>query len=253
MRRLCLFLCLPALLCAAQPRTQDMSLTTPDGFLLKGTLTVPPQLGPRPVVILAHQFQADRSGWQPLAGLLNAKGIATLAMDLRGHGQSTRKNGTAVAVTPDYLASAQAVGFDRIPADLGQAAAWVRRQPGIDPRRLGLAGSSLGAFCSLLAAPAIRPVAVMTLSPAGNGAFGEDARARMVLAVERAHAAVLVMAAEDDPEAAANARAIKDVFGVHARIVPGKDHGFALLPGEAEIMAGWISEYLTYRRAAAAK
>jgi dienelactone hydrolase len=253
MRRLSILLCLPALLSAAQPVIRDMSLTTPDGFVLTGTLTVPPQPGRRPVVILVHQFQADRSGWKPLADLLNAKGVATLALDLRGHGQSTWKAGQTVAVTPDFLASGQAVGFDRIPADLTQVAAWVRRQPSIDPRRLALAGSSLGAFASLLAAPDLHPVAVLVLSPAGNGAFGDDAGARMVRAVDQAHAAVLVMAAQDDQEAADNARAIKDVFGVWARIVPGKDHGFAFFPSEAGIMAGWLTEYLTYHALAPAK
>ena len=175
MRRLSLLLCLPALVSAAQPVVRDMTLTTPDGYVLKGALTIPPQPGPRPVVILAHQFQANGSGWKPLADLLNAKGIATLAMDLRGHGQSTQKAGQTVAVIPDFLISGQAVGFDQIPADLAQAAAWVRKQPRINPRRLALAGSSLGAFASLLAAPAIRPVAVLALSPAGQGAFGGGA------------------------------------------------------------------------------
>jgi dienelactone hydrolase len=253
MRRLGLLFCLPVLLAAAQPASRDMSLTTPDGFVLKGTLTVPPQPGPRPVVILAHQFQADRSGWKPLADLLNAKGIATLALDLRGHGQSTAKGGATVAVTPDFLASGRAVGFDRIPGDLAQAAAWVRRQPRINPRRLGLAGSSLGGFASLLAAPSIHPVAVLALSPAGMGAFGEDAAGRLTRAVGQAHAAVLVMAAEDDAEAAANAGAIKDLFGVCARMVPGQDHGFALFPSEAGIMAGWLGEYLSHRAPVAIK
>jgi dienelactone hydrolase len=253
MRRLSLLLCLPALVSAAQPVVRDMTLTTPDGYVLKGALTIPPQPGPRPVVILAHQFQANGSGWKPLADLLNAKGIATLAMDLRGHGQSTQKAGQDVAVIPDFLISGQAVGFDQIPADLAQAAAWVRKQPRINPRRLGLAGSSLGAFASLLAAPAIRPTVVLALSPAGKGAFGEGALTRAVRAVEASRAALLVMAAEDDQEAAENAGALKGLFGACARIVPGKDHGFAFFPAEADVMAGWLGEYLTYRAPVASR
>jgi dienelactone hydrolase len=253
MRRLSLLLCLPALVSAAQPVVRDMSLTTPDGFVLKGALTIPAQPGPRPVVILAHQFQADGTGWKPLADLLNAKGIATLSMDLRGHGLSTQKDGQTVAVIPDFLISAQAVGFDRIPADLAQVAAWVRKQPRINPRRLALAGSSVGAFASLLAAPAVHPTVVLALSPAGKGAFGEGALPRAVRALEVSHAAVLVMAAQDDQEAAENAAAIKGLFGACARIVPGQDHGFALFPAEVDVMAGWLAEYLTYRAPVAAK
>ena len=244
MRRLSLLLCLPALLCAAEPVVRDMSLTTPDGFVLRGTLTIPPRPGLRPLVILAHQFQANRSGWQPLAERLNGKGFATLALDLRGHGLSTWKAGQALAAGPDYLASAKEVGFDRIPADLVQVAAWARRQPRIDPRRMALAGSSLGGFASLLAASSIHPMAVLALSPAGNGAFVGPAGNPLAGEVAKAHSALLVMAAVEDLEASGNATLLKTIPGVCAMVVPGAAHGFALLPGEADLMAGWMAEYL---------
>jgi len=250
--RLLVLLGLPVLLAAAQPVTRDMSLASADGFTLRGTLTIPAQAGPRPVVVLAHQFRTDRSGWQPLVDRLNAKGIATLALDLRGHGQSIRNSGQDITVTEDFLASAKAVGFDQIPADLAQAAAWVRRQPRIDPRRLALAGASVGAFAALLAAPAAHPVAVLALSPAGNGGFGAAADG-LPRAVTQARAAVLVLAAQDDPEAAANAAALQELPGVYARVVPGADHGFAFLPDASELMAGWLGEYLGQRAPAKAK
>jgi dienelactone hydrolase len=250
MRRLSLLLCLPVLVSAAQPprRAQavvrEMSLTSADGFALKGTLTVPPMAGPRPVVILAHQFRTDRSGWQPLASQLNAKGIATLALDLRGHGESTWRAGQRLQVTDDFLASAQAVGFDRIPADLAQAAAWVRRQPRIDPRRLGLAGASVGAYSVLLAAPEVHPVAVLALSPGGKAAFGDGDNQRLGRAVQQARAAVMVFAAQDDGEVPATAESMKPLAGVWVRSTPGNAHGFAFLPEDAGFMAGWLGEYL---------
>jgi dienelactone hydrolase len=244
--RLGFLLCLPALVAAAQPATREVSLTSPDGFILKGTLTLPAQPGPRPVVILAHQFGSDRNGWQPLASLLNGKGIATLALDLRGHGQSTRKGGETLAVTGDFQASAAAVGFDRIPDDLAQAAAWVRRQPRIDPRRVGLAGASVGAYAALLAAPAVHPVAVLALSPGGEAAFGAGAGARLARAVDQAKAAVMVFAAEEDTAAATTAENLKPQFGVWVRTSPGGAHGLAFLPEDAGFMAGWLGEYLTF-------
>jgi len=187
MRHLSLLLCLPALLSAAQPTIREMSLTTPDGYVLKGTLSIPAQPGPRPVVILAHGFGSDRNGWKRLPGLVNDKGIATLVMDLRGHGRSTEKGGQTVAIGSDFVLSSQAVGFDKIPGDLTPAAAWVRKQPGIDPRRIGLAGSSLGAYASLMAGPAIHPVAILAVSPAGRISFGEGALPRLVQAVDQTH------------------------------------------------------------------
>lgn len=240
--RTALLLTLPVLLSAAQPATRDLTLTTPDGFTLKGTLTLPARPGKAPVVILAHEFQSDRTGWKPLAEALNARGIATLALDLRGHGQSTMKAGQPVKVTDDFKASSAAVGFDRIPGDLVQAAAWVRREKGIDGRRVGLAGSSVGAYAVLAAAPRIRPVAVLALSPAGG--WGEHPEARIQRAAEEARASVFVAASQEDPEALANAQALKGVFGVYARIAPGKDHGFAFLPSLTPTFAGWFGEVL---------
>ena len=244
MRRSALLFLLPALLAAAQPAVRDMTLTSADGFILKGTLTVPPGPGRRPVVLLAPQFNATRAGWQPLVDRLTAKGIATLALDLRGHGESTAKGGATVAVTPDFMASAQAVGFDRIPGDLALAAAWVRKQPGVDGRRLGLAGASLGAFSALLAAPQVHPLVILALSPAGTGAFGANARLDLARAVERSRAAVMVMASRGDLDAAGNEAVLRPIQGVYSRLVDGDAHAMKYLETDSDLMAGFLGEYL---------
>jgi dienelactone hydrolase len=244
-----LLLLLPALLAAAEPRSQEMTLAAPDGFVLKGTLTIPPQPGRRPVVILAPQFQATRAGWQLLTDRLHAAGVATLALDLRGHGESILKAGVPVPVSDDFFASAKVVGFDRIPGDLALAAAWVRKQPGIDGRHLALAGASLGAFSVLMATPAVHPVAVLALSPAGTGAFGENARLDLARAVERGKAAVMVMASRDDADAAANAAALRPIPGVYTRLADGQEHGFGYLQAQSDTMAVFLVEYLTGRKA----
>ena len=250
MRDLGLILLCPLLLAAADPTAgavREMTLTTPDGFVLKGTLTLPAGRGRHPVVVLAHQFGADRTGWAPLAQRLTAAGLATLALDLRGHGQSTRKGELDVKATADFLVSAKAIGFDRIPADLAQAAAWVRRQPGIDGSRLGLAGSSIGAYASLLAAPRVRPLAVLALSPAGNGGFGQDGLPALARATEQAKAAIMVLASRQDGDAMANASALQAIPGVYTRLVDGKEHGFDYLAAQSDTMAVFLATYLKDR------
>lgn len=250
MRTLRLLAPLAVLSLAAAPlaASTDMALTTADGFTLKGTLTLPTTKGKAPVVILAHQFRADRSGWGPLAERLAARGIGTLALDLRGHGASTQKGGVELPVTSNFMTSAQAVGFDRIPGDLAQAAAWLRKQPGVDGRRIGLAGSSVGALSVLLAAPEVKPVAVLSLSPAGIGAFGADAPEKLKAAVLRARASSLVLASAGDKEAHGNALALKDLPGVSLNLAEGDEHGFDYLKGRADLMAIFFGEYLTYHR-----
>ena len=246
MRFLGLFL-LPALLAAAEPTLQDMSLVTPDGFVLKGTLTLPIGTRRRPVVLLAHQFRANRAGWNLLTDRLTAAGIATLALDLRGHGESIQKAGATVAVTEDFMESAKTVGFELIPRDLAQAAEWVRLQPGIDGRRLALAGASLGAFSVLMAMPSIHPLAVLALSPAGTGAFGENGALNLIGAVGRGKGAVMVMASRADQDAAANATALQSIPGVYVRLVNGEEHGFAYLQAQSDTMAVFLATYLGAR------
>jgi dienelactone hydrolase len=231
---------------ATHPTSTEMALTSADGFALKGTLTLPAAKGKVPVVILAHQFHSDRSGWAPLADRLAARGIGTLALDLRGHGASTQKSGSSVAVTEDFLASAKTVGFDQIPADLTLAAAWLRKQPGVDGRRIGLAGSSVGAFSVLLAAPEVRPLAVLSLSPAGTPAFGQGAREKLKGAVLRARATCLVLASTGDKDAFDNAQVLKDLPGMDVSLQEGDAHGFAYFKDRTDLMAVFFGEYLIY-------
>jgi dienelactone hydrolase len=233
---------------AAAPATTEMALTSADGFALKGTLTLPAAKGKVPVVILAHQFHTDRAGWAPLVERLAARGIGTLALDLRGHGASTLKGSAQATVSDDFMASAKAVGFDSIPADLVQAATWLRSQPGVDGRRIGLAGSSVGAFASLLAAPQVKPVAILSLSPAGTGVFGEGAREKLKSAVLQAQASTLVLAAAEDKDAFENAKALAGLPGVAVSLAEGKAHGFAFFQERADLMAVFFGEYLTYHR-----
>jgi len=235
-------------LASATPITTEMVLTSADGFTLKGTLALP-LAKPKakvPVVILAHQFRSDRTGWAPLIEKLLARGIGTLALDLRGHGASTLKGGTEVAVSADFATSATAVGFDKIPADLAQAAAWLRQQPGVDGRRIGLAGSSVGAFSVLLAAPEVKPLAILSLSPAGTGAFGNDARERLKGALLRGRATVLVLTSNGDKDALENAKALEALPGVAVNFKDGEEHGFAYLKDRVDLMAVFFGEYLTY-------
>jgi dienelactone hydrolase len=246
MRTLSLLAPLATLTLVAAPATTEMALTSSDGFALKGTLTLPAAKGKAPVVILAHQFGANRAGWAPLTERLAARGIGTLALDLRGHGASTQKGGTEVAVTDDFKASAKAVGFDQIPADLAQAAAWLRKQPGVDGRRIGLAGASVGGFSVVLASPEVKPVAILSLSPAGSGAFGDGALEKLKAAQLRGRATVLVLASSDDKEALTSAQALRDLPGVDINLKDGNEHGFAYFKERADLMAVFFGEYLTY-------
>jgi dienelactone hydrolase len=246
MRRLVLLLSLPTLLLAAEPSVREMSLTTPDNYVLTGTLTVPEGRGKHPVVILAHQFRADRTGWSPLVEKLNTRGLATLALDLRGHGRSTPQGQAAVSITAAYMTASETVGFDQVPSDLALVASWVRKQKGVDGRYLGLAGSSEGAFAALLAANKVRPTVILVLSPLGAEAFGPGALDRMVASTSRAHAALMSFSAVDDKEVEENLAPLRPIYGANVRTFDGNQRGFDYLEQHSDVMAVFFAEYLLH-------
>ena len=77
---------------AAAPPALVVRFNTEDGVTIVGDFVAPRlrQKGrPAPLVILLHMYMQDRSTWAPLVPELHKRGYATLAIDLRGHGEST--------------------------------------------------------------------------------------------------------------------------------------------------------------------
>lgn len=69
---------------AVESAAEQVTFPTSRDLTLRGTLY---GAGTR-AIIFAHEPNADRSAWQPLAVELAARGYMTLAFDFRGHGQS---------------------------------------------------------------------------------------------------------------------------------------------------------------------
>src|SRR5579864_1122003 len=84
-------LLLLAAACAAQqapgPRVVDLAAT--DGTKLKATFFSAGKAGPG--VLLLHQCNLQRKGWDGLAAQLAAAGISVLTLDYRGYGASGGK------------------------------------------------------------------------------------------------------------------------------------------------------------------
>lgn len=143
---------------------KEVQFASDPGVMLAGTLIRPAGAGPRPaVVLIAGSGPQNRdetvSGHKPfliIADRLARAGIAVLRYDKRGVGESSGDYRGATAA--DFATDGRA------------ALAWLRRQPGIDPNRIGLIGHSEGAeiapeiargnpdvaFLVLLAPPGVR-------------------------------------------------------------------------------------------------
>lgn len=146
----------------------DVSIPTPQGHVLAGTLTKPAASSGKlsAAILITGLSPSERNGGQPpwmplrdLADVLTRAGIAVLRADDRGIGKSTGDH-------------APSTTFDEAD-DVKTEVAWLRSRPEIDPKRISLVGYSEGGLIAPMIAaedPAI--AAIITL--AGPGTLGMD-------------------------------------------------------------------------------
>jgi pimeloyl-ACP methyl ester carboxylesterase len=174
-----------------RPAGERVTLHTSDGWTLAGEYR--PGTGNR-VVLLVHQLASNRAEWRPLLARLGAgpSPVGALAIDLRGHGEST--------AGPDGVTLWTAFGNDReqwagLQRDVAAAVSFLRtRAPGAE---VVLVGSSIGSTAALLHAsddPEVRRV--VALSP--GLAYRGLAIAPAVEALAQSGRPVLLVAAQGD-------------------------------------------------------
>lgn len=146
----------------------NVTIPTPMGHSLAGTLTVPKGKGPFPAIVtITGSGSQDRDeeiwivkGFRPfrqIADSLGRAGIAVLRMDDRGFGGSG--GNAAIATSRDFA------------NDIKAGLAWLRQRPEIDGKRLGLVGHSEGGLIAPLVAsedPALKAIVLMA-GPAQTG------------------------------------------------------------------------------------
>ena len=128
-----------ALTCAAQqkPAPRIVSLTTPDGVVLKATYFDAGKPGPG--VLLLHQCNRQRKVWDGLAERLASSGINVLTLDYRGYGESggTPNN----KLTPEEQ---KKMVTEIWPRDFDMALEYLESQPGVVRTKIGAGGASCG-------------------------------------------------------------------------------------------------------------
>jgi alpha-beta hydrolase superfamily lysophospholipase len=136
----------------AQARTVRVSFRSSDGAVLAGSF-YEPSARPAPAVILVHMLTRTRRDWEPVAMRLASEGIAVLAFDLRGHGESTpaptEEGGAPPAMARDVAAASQ----------------FLSSRSDVLRDRIGLAGASIGANLALVDAaadPTIRSLVLLS-------------------------------------------------------------------------------------------
>jgi dienelactone hydrolase len=167
---------------------RNVTFRTDDGVTLSGTWYEPSgRTGP--AVILIHMLHRTHRDWDALATRLAAEGIGALAFDLRGHGESTGS----------IPADGQFAAFQQ---DVAAARRYVSTRVDVSPRRLGIAGASLGAALAVLDAAqssAVTSIALLSVSTEYRG-LRSDA------AMKKYAGRALLAYSDDDPYAARSAR-----------------------------------------------
>jgi dienelactone hydrolase len=219
---------------AAFAGTQRVTIRADDGTSLAGTWYEP---GARqaPAVILVHMLHRTRHDWDSVATRLASEGIGALAIDLRGHGEST--GGSEGGDAPDYSALVR---------DVAAARRYLASRSDVQQSRVGIAGASIGANLAVLAASADSSITSLALlSPS------LDYRGLRIEAAMKKYAGkpALLVASDDDAYALRSAKDLQKAGGGtrEVLVLNHAGHGTVMLsrdPDLARALADWFHRTL---------
>jgi dienelactone hydrolase len=173
--------------------TQRVTIRTDDGVSLAATWYEP---GTRsaPAVIFVHMLHKTRHDWEAVASQFASEGIGALALDLRGHGESS-------GAVPE----GEAADYSVLVRDVTAARRYLATRADVVPSRIGIAGASIGANLAVLeSAGDSAVVSLALLSPS------TDYRGLRIDAAMKKYGPrpALLIASDDDAYAS---RSVKDL------------------------------------------
>jgi pimeloyl-ACP methyl ester carboxylesterase len=152
----------------------NSSRSTVDGSIASGAIRLaysidfPSGTGPFPAVVFGHgSGRMTRQQLQPMAQQFTARGFAVLRFDKRGVGESTGVY-SGVGVANSFQM------FDDLSSDVVAAVRFLRTQPRIDGRRVGLFGVSQAGWILPVAAKELGDAAFMVLWSGPVCTVGEE-------------------------------------------------------------------------------
>ena len=122
----------------AEARDQPVEIAS-DAWQLKGDFRRGVGFGRRPAVLLLNKANGNRQGYAGLASELALRGMSSLRLDLRAHGESVNK-GRFVPSAEGSVAL-----LDGSEADVAAALAWLRAREDVDRERIAVVGASYSA------------------------------------------------------------------------------------------------------------
>ena len=228
-------------------QTGAITLTTSDGVSIAAVFVKGSGEGPLPACLLVHMFGKDKSTYSDFQAKLADVGISSLAIDLRGHGESTQ-GGTLdfKSLTDEQWALAKndlVAGLDNL-----------RSRSDVNPAMIGIVGASIGANLALVVAAdqlsqgAPNPPKCLVLLSPGRNYHGIEPipRARDVR-----HMPVYIVSAKEDGQSFSTSQTLTNATKGELKEYEGKDHGTDLFTAHPELV-GEIIQWIKNRVASVA-
>ena len=214
------------------------------GWRLVGEWRVPPGSKPVPVpaVLLLHRAAGSRGEYAELARALAGRGVASLRLDLRGHGDSDN-----LGRFEEPYAENRGV-LENTHEDINVALRWIAAHPRVDANRLAAVGASYSgeAVGEALRAGGETVSAYVMLSP---GSFSDESIAQ----VDASGAPWLFIRTSEEDEVslefidAVFDALVSDSESAEITVIPGAGHAtriFDAHPFVIEQIADWLAQRL---------
>jgi pimeloyl-ACP methyl ester carboxylesterase len=207
-----------------------VSIEASDGLTLVGTFSAPPESANEnvPGLLLLHMLNSERSAWDGLTEQLAAQGYASLAIDMRGHGETGGEN--------DWQLAAD---------DLQRAWRYLTERPEVDAERTVVIGASIGANMALITGanqPTINGVVLLSPGLIYRGVKTEEAM------TQYGDRPALIVVTEGDKFSASSSRDLQELAQgeVQLEILPTSRHGTRMLLKEElgvdRLILSWLEE-----------
>jgi dienelactone hydrolase len=223
-------------------KMEEVTFFTEDEVKISGNY-FKPRKEHAPVFLLLHMMPSTKESWNEFATHLQNKGFAALAIDLRGHGKSTDKNGMKL----DYKEFKDQEHRESM-KDIAAAKEFLKGQENVDISGMAIAGASIGANLALWQASIDKDVLLLILLSPGHNYRGIQA----AQLAPHYSGPVYILVSEGDTKAIQGSRELFGIFpgDKELKIIQGNSHGtnmFISDPGLIDKLLEWTTNKINQK------